>query len=351
MVSLTRLFLSSALAVAVQAHMQLYYPPPFAAENNPHRTDPADPYLDYPYNCCGRKTVFPCKGYLNLLGTPQGAPVATWEAGSVQNFSLTGTGNHYGGSCQVGFSTDQGKTWKVARSYEGDCPHRHGGTDPAQQTFDFTVPDDIPAGNQVFAWTWINREQEFSMLCSSVTITKREDANATFIPGVPWGKAVNGTGLKNLTVRGIMHGYGQLPSRPGLLPMNNQSDPKPSTAPSIINARAQLPVRPGPPSQSQARSWMPPHGRRRPGARPNESKKSLSSNNSTNTTTLPNRTSRRAVAFNDRPSFLFANLDNGCMTPKTDYELKYPNPGPDVEGGDGEYKLRLPMGAGNCTMG
>lgn len=66
--------------------------------------------------------------------------------------SLTGIGNHYGGSCQVGFSIDKGKTFQVATSYEGNCPHRHGGMAPFGQTFNFTVPVDMPTGDAVFAW-------------------------------------------------------------------------------------------------------------------------------------------------------------------------------------------------------
>src|SRR6266498_120449 len=68
-------FFALLVAVLVQVttvcgHMHLYYPPTFNASNNPHRTTEPDPYLDYPYNCCGRKDPFPCKGYLSLLGTP-----------------------------------------------------------------------------------------------------------------------------------------------------------------------------------------------------------------------------------------------------------------------------------------
>ena len=63
--------------------------------------------------------------------------------------SLTGIGNHYGGSCQVGFSVDGGEIFRVATSFEGNCPHRHA-TD--SQDFNFTVPADIPTGNVVFAW-------------------------------------------------------------------------------------------------------------------------------------------------------------------------------------------------------
>lgn len=74
--------------VGVLGHMQLVYPAPLGAENNPHRTDAADPYLQYPFDCCGplARWEFPCRGYLKLLGTPQGAPVATWAAGSTVNW-------------------------------------------------------------------------------------------------------------------------------------------------------------------------------------------------------------------------------------------------------------------------
>jgi hypothetical protein len=50
------------------------------------------------------------------------------------------------------------------------------------------------------------------------------------------------------------------------------------------------------------------------------------------------------MPFSLRPKMLFANVDNGCTSPKTYFELKYPNPGPDVVEGDGEYPLELPSG-------
>lgn len=75
-----------ALSTAVLGHMQLHYPPTFGADNNPYRTDPVDTELTFPYGCCGKKIEFPCRGYLKVLGTPQGASVATWAAGSEQNF-------------------------------------------------------------------------------------------------------------------------------------------------------------------------------------------------------------------------------------------------------------------------
>ena len=44
---------------------------------------------------------------------------------------------------------------------------------------------------------------------------------------------------------------------------------------------------------------------------------------------------------------LIADDGNGCLTPKTTAELKYPHPGPEVVPGDGDYPLELP--SGNCS--
>ncbi|OJD22595.1 hypothetical protein ACJ73_06059 [Blastomyces percursus] len=277
-----------SLATLAWAHMQLYNPPPFGASNNPHLTTSPDPYLDYPYNCCGRTTPFPCKGYLDHLDTPQGQPVASWPAGSVQNFSLTGTGNHYGGSCQVGFSTNKGATWRVVKSFEGNCPHRHGGTDPAKQTFDFRVPADTPVGVQVFAWTWINREREFNMLCAAVEIARAEGEQ----PGVATVRSENGNSNEH--------------------------------------------------SRRDAGECVCTCGGG--GASGNFTANSSANNSSSTAATGP-----ETVSFNERPGFLFANIDNECQTPETDFELKYPDPGPDVAEGDGEYELKLPEPVDKCN--
>lgn len=121
-----------ALVSSAHAHLQLAYPAPFNASNNPHRTTPADPFLQYPYDCCrlGARWQYPCRGYHSLLGTPDGQPSAIWEPGSLQNWSMTGIRNHYGGSCQVGFSVDGGEAFQVSTSYEGNCSHRDAGNGP-----------------------------------------------------------------------------------------------------------------------------------------------------------------------------------------------------------------------------
>ena len=260
----TLIFATSALA-----HMQIVYPPPFGAINNPHRTDPADERLQFPYNCCGRKNPSYCRGYLKQLGTPQGAPVASWAAGSKQNFNLSGIGDHYGGSCQVGFSVDKGQTWQVTTSWEGNCPHRNGGQNTVLQNFDFNIPADMPTGDVVFGWTWFNREQEFNMNCASVSITAGSGKPAT-------------TAAEAQTPHG-----GNFTARNSLRYSKALQD------------RAAAPA---------------------------------------------------TVPYMSRPAFLLADIGNGCTTTRGSAEVKYPNPGPDVVQGDGEYPLALPQPADVCNV-
>ena len=56
--------------------------------------------------------------------------------------------------------------------------------------------------------------------------------------------------------------------------------------------------------------------------------------------------STAAIVFDACPIMLIADDGNGCETPHTTAELKYPDPGPDVVPGDGAYPLELPNG--NC---
>ena len=355
-----------ALAVTANAHMNLFYPPPLGGENNPHRTDPPEPRIDYPYNCCGEEvTPFPCRGYLKFLGTPQGRPVATWEAGSVQNFSLVGEGTHWGGSCQVGFSVDKGKTWQVVRSYEGACPHREfGSQDPENQAFEFTVPPDMPAGDHVFAWTWINREREFFMSCAPVTIvggaegvavpggnvTDSEPSSPGISQPVPAPSQAPPPGPPELQVPGMTY------IRP------EPQDPQATDTPAIISIPAAIlssinspnpTPTPTPNKACHAPSLSNPPQARIPLARRRELTRPSSFNQtpSSQTTQTQAKTKRAPeIPYHSRPGFLVANLGNGCETARSLSEVKYPNPGPDVVEGDGVYPLELPGPAERCGL-
>lgn len=52
--------------------------------------------------------------------------------------------------------------------------------------------------------------------------------------------------------------------------------------------------------------------------------------------------------YHERPAMLVADTGDGCLTPKTTAEVKFPHPGPDVVVGDGEYALEHPSPAEAC---
>ncbi|KAK4148505.1 hypothetical protein C8A00DRAFT_47647 [Chaetomidium leptoderma] len=156
------------LGTTATAHMQMTYPPPLKSKNNPNAGADVDYSMTSPLKADG--SDFPCKGYLSLLGTPAGKPVAAWSAGGTYNFSIAGGAAHGGGSCQAALSVDGGKTFRVVHSYEGGCPGQ------GESSFAFAVPPDTPAtttGGAVFAWTWFNHlgNREMYMNCAVVDIT------------------------------------------------------------------------------------------------------------------------------------------------------------------------------------
>jgi len=195
-----------ALAGAAQAHMSLWYPGPLggAKEANKASSDSnVDPELNFPLGCCDSegqptaKSPGVCRGHLDLFDTEQ--PQVTWKAGQDAYFQISDHtytadapgGTHYGGSCQVGFSVDRGETWKVAASYNGNCPLRGDDGSPEVQTFDFKVPTGMPEGKALFAWIWLNREHESFMNCAAVQIG--EGSGNTTTPTNPAAPSVSAT--------------------------------------------------------------------------------------------------------------------------------------------------------------
>lgn len=65
---------------------------------------------------------------------------------------------HSGGSCQVGFSYDKGKSWVVVKNWEGNCPRVASPGEitnvyNTNQNYTFLIPDDFPSRQRViFAW-------------------------------------------------------------------------------------------------------------------------------------------------------------------------------------------------------
>ena len=344
MVSLFSALAGALLASSTLAHMQLHYPAPFNASNNPHRTTAADPYLQYPYDCCGpnNRWEYPCRGYLSLLGTPKGTPTATWEVGSAQTWNITGIGNHYGGSCQVGFSKDKGDTFRVARSYEGNCPHRNGGLGPKGQDFYFFVPDDLETGVQVFAWIWYNREQEFNMNCAAINITARTSSPDYPPASVSMSRSAKSCDDAKATdvqasraEQTSVLAFVPAPTRGslGLLKTSNGCSCECTTPYQIQTCECFC-------HQDDGHSM---HSRAQPSHRHMRRHSTSTSSDTSSPAAVP---SSQYVPFNKRPLMFIADDGNECLTPKTTAELKYPHPGPNAVPGDGEYPLELP--SGNC---
>lgn len=155
----------AAFVAASSAHMRMSDPPPINALGNKFGKgeDQREPLMG--------PEQFPCRGYGSSLGSGAGQTVAQWEAGSTQKFKTFGApapsfqASHGGGSCQVSFSTDLGKTFKVVKSFIGGCPSLpdggNVGNGEAHGThivngYPFKVPKDLPTGPILFAWTWFN---------------------------------------------------------------------------------------------------------------------------------------------------------------------------------------------------
>lgn len=151
------------LASFSSAHMEMKNPPAFRSKFNKFTTD-IDYSMTSPLSASG--SDFPCKGYHKLVGTPQGQSVVTWTPGQTYSMTITGGTPHNGGSCQASLSFDGGNSWKTIHSYIGNCPVM------GDSSYSFALPNDTPAGNALFAWTWFNQvgNREMYMNCAAVTI-------------------------------------------------------------------------------------------------------------------------------------------------------------------------------------
>ncbi|KAK6508029.1 hypothetical protein TWF481_006447 [Arthrobotrys musiformis] len=115
---------------------------------------------------------FPCKGYHTMAFDP----TAAWKAGEMASFTIDTShiAPHGGGSCQASISHDGGGSFQVLHSFIGDCPRGAHGNEltDTNQTFYFKIPEDEPAGNAIFAWTWFNSigNREMYMNCAFVTV-------------------------------------------------------------------------------------------------------------------------------------------------------------------------------------
>lgn len=165
------------LAAVANAHMLMSNPVPYGAatlNNGPLDASGSD---------------FPCKQRAGVY--EKGGASNVYAQGSTQQLKFKGGATHGGGSCQVSVTTDlepnKDSVWKVIHSIEGGCPAKNAagniGNDAnaaAPDTYDFTIPEDLPAGEYSLAWTWFNKigNREMYMNCAPVTITGSEGSSS-----------------------------------------------------------------------------------------------------------------------------------------------------------------------------
>ncbi|RYP67443.1 hypothetical protein DL770_008625 [Monosporascus sp. CRB-9-2] len=167
----TKTLAAAGLLAVANAHMLMKNPVPFPSQdlagNGPLKEDGSD---------------FPCK--YTGPDTYANGEANVYPQGSKQKLQTIGQAVHGGGSCQISITYDTAPTknsvWKVIHSIEGGCPARNAEGNAgdnayavAPDEYEFTIPDNIPTGKGVIAWTWINRigNREFYMNCGAVEIT------------------------------------------------------------------------------------------------------------------------------------------------------------------------------------
>jgi hypothetical protein len=113
--------------------------------------------LNSPLNIAPDFFQFPCKGFNR-------GPVTTEIYDNRVKTTLEGQAIHEGGHCQFGITYDE-KTFLVIKTIYNNCLIN-------SMTYDIELPDNIPMGQSVFFWTWINKigNREYYMECADIFI-------------------------------------------------------------------------------------------------------------------------------------------------------------------------------------
>lgn len=141
------------------------------------------------------------------------------ELGSQQPLNFIGQSVHGGGSCQISITYDENPTkdsvWKTVTSIEGGCPAQNAegnlgddtsATAPVPYDYNFTLPDNIPSGKAVLAWTWFNKigNREMYMNCALVELTGSSGGDKSNYEALPdMFKANIGNGCETVNEKDV----------------------------------------------------------------------------------------------------------------------------------------------------
>jgi hypothetical protein len=352
---LSALISALSLMAPVSAHMALISPPPLRHKVNPHTTNP-----DYSYTSPITAAQFPCKGYHSLMGTAEGASVASYSPGGTYQIQLEGSATHNGGSCQISLSYDKGKSFQVIKSIIGGCVRPNPGQN---QQFSFTIPKNAGGGEALLAWSWINNtgNREFYMNCAVVTIGGKKKRSISGTAGRVEEEVekrdeekVEGDGTMHIWKRegsnskvevedGVMHTW-----------KTRDHSEEPAKAKKLSGEKrvAEASASDSEAPKESGLAQLPDHADHEEITdSPSAEGYSSTSSNSTSSdygsedyeslnTPLSNISgiSKRALG----PNLFVANLGNGCTT-LGGTDVDYPDPGPNVERGPSQ-KVAAPVG-------
>ncbi|KAM3086450.1 hypothetical protein ACMFMG_000583 [Clarireedia jacksonii] len=166
---LNEIFGVFGLAALAHGHMIMNTPVPYGKStlnSSPLAADGSD------FPCKQRSGVYDAEGADN-----------TMTLGGSYELAFTGSAVHGGGSCQVSITYDQQptakSTFKVIKSYIGGCPMKgvagNNGNNAAAvdpDTYNFTIPADLPSGKATLVWTWFNKigNREMYQNCAPLTL-------------------------------------------------------------------------------------------------------------------------------------------------------------------------------------
>ncbi|KAJ1506532.1 hypothetical protein HMI54_002180 [Coelomomyces lativittatus] len=153
-------------------HAGMKYPPPRPILSN-----------GFPHEEAGTRPILPKGTRLTLLDKhvitkpfPCGSSHPNrdkfrLEKGKALPVEIEVVNSHKGGTCQFSISYDDAKTFVAFHQVVNDCLNI--GDIPGKTKINVPIPNDLPGGNAVFAWTWITKSSEtpeFYMSCSDVII-------------------------------------------------------------------------------------------------------------------------------------------------------------------------------------
>ncbi|KAJ1508565.1 hypothetical protein HMI55_000325, partial [Coelomomyces lativittatus] len=137
-------------------HAAMKYPPIRATlrDGVPHVDSNIDPILP-------KGTPLYFEGHVVYKSFPCGSSQPrrnnfNLEKGKILPVQITVNNWHYGGTCQFSISYDNAKTFVAFHQVLHDCLNT-GGTS-REVKIDVPIPNDLPGGNAVFAWTWITKK-------------------------------------------------------------------------------------------------------------------------------------------------------------------------------------------------